>query len=729
MMKRVSASFLFPLFAAVLFLVIGCNKVKVTDKDYVPVESVSLDQEELSLVIGDEYQLHETVLPAKASNKSVTWSSSNSSVASVSEGKIKAVTVGSATITVTTESGGHTARCNVQVVKETVHVTGVSLTPESMTLSVSGTRRLSVQLQPSGATNHKVSWSTSDESVAIVRDGLVTGVKQGTAVITVKTEDGGHEATASVRVVQPFTKITILSPDTSDSHYDADTKKYTFFKGDKFQLVAQGEPEGADDDLEFAVSGWSTDNYKKYYDITPAGEVSCVGVYASNKVVARSKANPSVQAEFVFDIKPQSTDVILRTIPSECGIPMNSIARNTKYIGVGATQRFRVVVEPSNTFQDVTIYEQLPGQGNVRFSLDGDVLTATVPAGTAASKGTALKLSKVKLKTRDGRLHSFDFINCLYDPYQPKFGDGISTDGKIIDSGFRGGDIFESSVNLDNNKVSCIIAYFGEEHMKKENDPFWELYFKPTTGILSMGKAIHGIAIPVNVSKLYRTSEPDGEYYYTDSGIDNLITDSGNLPSWIKNNDDWKSRLRFPGKHSALLNTCCHVYCNAGRGGSWEILPYLFFVEDALKKPSANESNKMEADSYAQFHTSFDQISNGLNARSIDKGALTGKYMTPWVLPTVRDFISIFTGENPENPSSNHDNPAVVERCKVYATSARTLGGVELSYLDTYWWLANENYTDRFCQGNISKNGNECSVFSNVKHQERKGYVLPIRYF
>ena len=726
-MKRISASLLVSLLVSAVFLVSGCKKVQVTDKDYVPVESVSLDQEELSLVIGDEYQLHETVLPAKASNKSVTWSSSNSSVASVSEGKIKAVAVGSATITVTTESGGYTARCNVQVVKETVHVTGVSLTPESMILSVSGTQRLSVQLQPSGATNHKVSWSTSDESVAIVRDGLVTGVKQGTAVITVKTEDGGHEATASVKVVQPFTKISILSPDTSDSHYDADTKKYTFFKGDKFQLVAQGEPEGADDDLEFAVSGWSTDNYKKYYDVTPAGEVSCVGVYTSNKVVARSKANPSVQAEFVFDIKPGSTDVILRTIPSACGISMKSVERNTNYIGVGASQQFQVKVEPSTTFQDVTLDGQTPGQGKVRFSLDGDILTASVPAGTEASKKGSPKMSSVKLKTRDGKTYSINFINCVYDPYQPKFGDGISTDGKIIDSGFRGGDIFESSVNLDNNKVSCIIAYFGEEHMTE--DPFWELYFKPTTGILSMGKAIHGIAIPVNVSKLYRTSEPSGEYYYTDSGTDNLITDSGNLPSWIKNNDDWKSRLRFPGKHSALLNTCCHVYCNAGRGGSWEILPYLFFVEDALKKPSANESNKMEADSYAQFHTSFDEISNGLNARSIDCGALTGKYTTPWVLPTVRDFNSIFTGKTPSNPLTNNDNPDVVERCKVFATSARVLGGVELSYMDTYWWLANENYTDRFCQGNISKNGNECSVFNNVNHKAQKGYVLPIRYF
>ena len=85
-MKRISASLLVSLLVSAVFLVLGCKKVQVTDKDYVPVESIGLDQTGLSLVIGDEYQLHETVLPAKASNKSVTWSSTNSSVASVSEG-------------------------------------------------------------------------------------------------------------------------------------------------------------------------------------------------------------------------------------------------------------------------------------------------------------------------------------------------------------------------------------------------------------------------------------------------------------------------------------------------------------------------------------------------------------------------------------------------------------------------------------------------------------------
>ena len=260
-------------------------------------------------------------------------------------------------------------------------------------------------------------------------------------------------------------------------------------------------------------------------------------------------------------------------------------------------------------------------------------------------------------------------------------------------------------------------------------DPFWELYFKPSTGIRSAGKAIHGIAIPANVSKLYRTSAPDGEYYYTDSSDENFITESNNLPSWITTNDEWKSLLYFRGKHSALLNTCCHVYCNAGRGKSFETLPFLFFVEDALKKPSLGESNEMKDSSYEQFHTSFDAADNGLNARSVDGGSLTGEYMTPWVLPTVHDFNSIFIGKVPTNVVNTNDSPDVVERCKVFSRSTRVLGGSGQTYDGIRWWLSNENpFQHGLCQGNITNNGNVFFVYYTVEHTTR-AYVLPIRYF
>lgn len=81
----------------------------------VSVESVALDQETLTLTEGDAATLTATVLPEDATNKNVTWASDNEEVAKVENGTVTAVAEGTATITVTTEDGGHTATCEVTV--------------------------------------------------------------------------------------------------------------------------------------------------------------------------------------------------------------------------------------------------------------------------------------------------------------------------------------------------------------------------------------------------------------------------------------------------------------------------------------------------------------------------------------------------------------------------------------------------------------------------------------
>lgn len=98
-----------------------------------PVESVSLDKTELEIAVGDEATLTATVLPTNATNKNVTWSSSNKSVATVSSGVIKGVSTGSAVITVKTDDGGKIATCSVTV-KET---SSSFCVPESIDLGLS----------------------------------------------------------------------------------------------------------------------------------------------------------------------------------------------------------------------------------------------------------------------------------------------------------------------------------------------------------------------------------------------------------------------------------------------------------------------------------------------------------------------------------------------------------------------------------------------------------------
>ena len=140
------------------------------------------------------------ILPDNATNKNVTWSSSNTSVATVdSNGKVTAVSNGTSVITVTTDNGNFKATCTVTVGNTTVAVTGVSLSSSSVTLT-SDTEVLTATVSPGNATNRNVTWSSSNTSVVTVSNGVLTPVSAGTAVVTVTTEDGRFTATCSVTV-------------------------------------------------------------------------------------------------------------------------------------------------------------------------------------------------------------------------------------------------------------------------------------------------------------------------------------------------------------------------------------------------------------------------------------------------------------------------------------------------------------------------------------------------
>ncbi|MGO5288840.1 Ig-like domain-containing protein, partial [Pseudoscardovia suis] len=153
----------------------------------------------VSLTVGGSQQLSATVAPSNATDKTVTWKSSDSSVAMVNaNGLVKAVKVGTATITASS-SNGKTATATVTVTTASVAVTGVSVSPSSLSLTVGNSQQLSATVSPSNATDKTVSWKSSDSSVATVdANGLVKAVKAGSATITVSSANG---KTASVSVV------------------------------------------------------------------------------------------------------------------------------------------------------------------------------------------------------------------------------------------------------------------------------------------------------------------------------------------------------------------------------------------------------------------------------------------------------------------------------------------------------------------------------------------------
>lgn len=167
----------------------------------VPVTGVSLNKDATTILVGGDETLTAIIAPENATNKNVTFSSDKTDIATVdaSSGKVTGVKAGEATITVTTEDGGKKASCTVTV--SNIAVTGVTLDKTTLPLYVGASETLTTTITPENATNKNVRFSSDKADIATVdASGKVTGVKEGTATITVTTEDGGKTAHCAVTV-------------------------------------------------------------------------------------------------------------------------------------------------------------------------------------------------------------------------------------------------------------------------------------------------------------------------------------------------------------------------------------------------------------------------------------------------------------------------------------------------------------------------------------------------
>ena len=168
----------------------------------IAVTGVSLDNTTLSLETGKTGTLKATVAPDNATNKSVSWSSDNTDVATVdSSGKVTAVKAGTAKITVKTTDGSKTAVCTVTVKDPVVPVTSVTLDKTELSVEEGASGQLTAAVVPGNATDKTVTWKSGNDATATVdQNGKVTGVKAGTCNIVATTKDGAKTAQCAVTV-------------------------------------------------------------------------------------------------------------------------------------------------------------------------------------------------------------------------------------------------------------------------------------------------------------------------------------------------------------------------------------------------------------------------------------------------------------------------------------------------------------------------------------------------
>lgn len=171
---------------------------------FIPVTSVTLAPETLSIEEGKTAELTATISPANASDQQFSWDVKDTEIASVygytSETKtVTALKEGQTQITVTVD--GQTASCTVTVTPRTISVESITLNKPQLSLVKGATETLTATVLPTTATDKAVTWESSDTAVATVENGVVTAVAAGNATITAKA--GEKTATCAVTVTNP----------------------------------------------------------------------------------------------------------------------------------------------------------------------------------------------------------------------------------------------------------------------------------------------------------------------------------------------------------------------------------------------------------------------------------------------------------------------------------------------------------------------------------------------
>ncbi len=290
------------------------------DNQTVAVTGIKLDKTTCTIEKGKTQTLTATVTPSNATNKTITWTTSDSSVATVSGGRITAKNTGTATITAKT-SNGKTATCKVTVKNPAVLAAGIKLDKTSTTLGKGETITLNATITPTNTTNKSVTWTTSNSSVATVSGGKITAKNNGTTTITAKTSNG-KTATCKVTVISEIKPVQIELNNTEALIYKGKTKN----------LKATVYPTEAADK---AVT-WTTSNSK--VATVSAGKITGID-YGTATITAKTSNGKTATCK-------------VTVLVEETGISLNKSAVS---MDKGKTLTLTATVQPANAyFKEIT---------------------------------------------------------------------------------------------------------------------------------------------------------------------------------------------------------------------------------------------------------------------------------------------------------------------------------------------------------------------------------------
>ncbi len=359
------------------------------------VTGITLDESELSMRKGEKVTLKATIAPENATNKEVTWTSSDPEVASVKNGEITALTAGNTTITATA-SNGMTAECEVTVI--VIEPESVTLDQTALSMKINGTAVLTAVLAPETVTEKELDWESSDSETVSVTSGTgntatLKAKKVGTATITVKT---ANNKTAVCQVT--------VRPDTVEvAGITLNKTQLSLTVGGSEVLTVTFDPANADD----KTVKWESKD-PQTASVDNAGKVTAVKVGTTEITATTANGKTAVCK---VTVNAAGSNVVRVT----------KVTLNKKKLtlGKGETFTLKATVTPKNaTNKTVTWTSSKPGivsvgktNGKLKAKKTGKaVITAAVDGKTVKCNVTVKKapakiqkLNKTKVTLKKGK--------------------------------------------------------------------------------------------------------------------------------------------------------------------------------------------------------------------------------------------------------------------------------------------------------------------------------------
>ena len=458
----------------------------------------------IEIMEGESAALSARVSPEAASDRVVSWSSSDRSVATVDKaGTVHGLRPGTATVTATAE--GKSGTCAVTVKAKAVNVTEVTLDRAELTLTEGETETLTATVRPDNADNRKVTWSSDKTEIATVDGaGRVTAVKPGEAVVTVTTEDGGKTASCKVTVKAKAVNVTEVTLDRTE---------LTLTEGETETLTATVKPDNADN----RKVTWRSDK-TEVATVDGAGKVTAVK--AGEATVTVTTEDGGKTATCKVTVKAKAVPVT--------GVEVNPWAVT---LSVRGTSKLSYTIRPADaTNQNVKWESESPSvatvdsEGNVQGVAAGTAKICVTTEDGGFKSYCTVTVKKAESKFEVGGLWYEYFgqnqARVIPDPDGSKYGGNISIPGQIEYGGITysvvqiGIRAFNECTDLKSVTLGEGIGYIDSYAFY--NCPNLErITFSSTMNSLNNRNPVFECCPKLEIVTTPKTSESQRDYFYT----------------------------------------------------------------------------------------------------------------------------------------------------------------------------------------------------------------------